>query len=424
VVVPRFSVSVLASVRPPVTPSSSVLIPFTASLNVVVEVVTPSIASARGLADPTIPSSAFLACSATLTTSPVSVLNSVMPPVAASTPAPKLVKVSDNESTEEEAESALPVADSALSLKEFIEDAAGSILPPKSANAPPSEDIEVSAVCALESISSSAPFAPEADDSTSPNVLFNEPAELSTSSKSEAKPDVLLLTSDSDEATLSMLLATLSAVLDRESMELWSSEKSPDRPDKSPWSSDKDEPSESMSLLIESIFELAPSISLMKDWKSLVASVTPSTFNDNRYSPSAKPENAVKQVVKSKLENYQVMGLKAEGLDDVKRTLEALTNQLPDAVKDAVDESLSEGMFHSVGIVHVITGKLRDSIRTENVSSEGGDLVAGGEGGVNYADIEELGNSRREGHPYLRPGFEVATNSVLDNVKKEIDRLL
>lgn len=118
------------------------------------------------------------------------------------------------------------------------------------------------------------------------------------------------------------------------------------------------------------------------------------------------------------------MGLTADGLDDIKRTLNALSNQLPDAVKDAVDESLSEGMFHSVGIVHVVTGKLRDSIRTENVSSEGGDLVAGGEGGVNYADIEELGNSRREGHPYLQPGFEVATNAVLDNVKKEIDRLL
>jgi hypothetical protein len=118
------------------------------------------------------------------------------------------------------------------------------------------------------------------------------------------------------------------------------------------------------------------------------------------------------------------MGLKEEGLDDVKQTLERLNNQLPDAVKDAVDESLSEGMFHSVEIVHVVTGRLRDSIRTENVSSDGGDLVAGGEGGVNYASIEELGNSRREGHPYLQPGFEKTKSVVLDNLKKEIDRLL
>lgn len=118
------------------------------------------------------------------------------------------------------------------------------------------------------------------------------------------------------------------------------------------------------------------------------------------------------------------MGIKQDGLDDIKRTLKALENQLPNAVKDAVDESLSEGMFESVDIVHVITGKLRDSIRTENVSSEGGDLVAGGTGSVNYADIEEVGNSRREGHPYLRPGFERTKQVIDQNLKKEIDRLL
>lgn len=118
------------------------------------------------------------------------------------------------------------------------------------------------------------------------------------------------------------------------------------------------------------------------------------------------------------------MGLTEDGLDDIKQTLNRLVNQLPTAVKDGVDESLSEGMFHSVEVVHVITGKLRDSIRTENVTSEGGDLVAGGTGGVDYADIEELGNSRREGHPYLQPGFEVATNSVTENVRKQIDDLL
>lgn len=118
------------------------------------------------------------------------------------------------------------------------------------------------------------------------------------------------------------------------------------------------------------------------------------------------------------------MGLKQEGLDEIKQTLERLINQLPTAVKDGVDESLSQGMFHSVDTVHVITGKLRDSIRTENVTSEGGDLVAGGTADVNYADIEELGNSRREGHQYLRPGFEVATAAVEENIKKEVDRLL
>ena len=118
------------------------------------------------------------------------------------------------------------------------------------------------------------------------------------------------------------------------------------------------------------------------------------------------------------------MGLTEDGLDDIKMTLNRIANQLPTAVKDAVDESLSEGMFHSVDVVHVVTGRLRDSIRTENITEEGGDLVAGGEGGVDYADIEELGNSRREGHPYLRPGAEVAFRSLQENVKKQVDDLL
>lgn len=117
------------------------------------------------------------------------------------------------------------------------------------------------------------------------------------------------------------------------------------------------------------------------------------------------------------------MGIQQDGLDDIKKTLERLVNQLPDAVKEGVDESLGEGMFHSVEIVHVVTGKLRDSIRVENVTSEGGDLVAGGTGGVNYADVEELGNSRREGHPYLQPGFEKATSVVEQNVRKQIEDL-
>lgn len=123
------------------------------------------------------------------------------------------------------------------------------------------------------------------------------------------------------------------------------------------------------------------------------------------------------------------MGLDQEGLDEIKQTLERLINQLPTAVKDGVDESLNEGQMHSHGIVHVITGNLQSTIRTENVSEEGGDLVAGGTQGsfgkfVDYADIEEMGNSRREGHPYLRPGFEVATAAVAENIKKEVDRLL
>ena len=123
------------------------------------------------------------------------------------------------------------------------------------------------------------------------------------------------------------------------------------------------------------------------------------------------------------------MGLDQDGADEVKKTIERLANRLPDAVKEAVEESLGEGQMHSHEIVHVITGNLQSTIRTENITEEGGDLVAGGIDGeygkfVNYAAIEELGNSRREGHPYLRQGIEIAFNSLKDNNKKNIDDLL
>lgn len=110
-------------------------------------------------------------------------------------------------------------------------------------------------------------------------------------------------------------------------------------------------------------------------------------------------------------------------LDDMVADLEAFKNKIPNAVKDAVQEALDEGKDHSVGVVHVVTGALRDSIRVENVTEDGGDLVAGG-GGVDYAEYEELGTSRREGHPYLTPGMEVAFRSLKDKVKDKIEEAM
>lgn len=118
------------------------------------------------------------------------------------------------------------------------------------------------------------------------------------------------------------------------------------------------------------------------------------------------------------------MGLESSGADDIRKALERLANDLPDAVRGAIDESLEEGKDHSIDVVHVVTGRLRDSIRTENVTEEGGDLVAGGIDGVDYAAVEELGNSKREGHPFLRPGFEISQRALSENVKKKIDDLL
>lgn len=115
------------------------------------------------------------------------------------------------------------------------------------------------------------------------------------------------------------------------------------------------------------------------------------------------------------------MSLEGDALKDMISDLRSFSKAIPHAVKEAVEESLDEGMFHSVEVVHVVTGRLRDSIRTDNVTEEGGDLVAGGTGGVNYAAIEEEGNSKREGHPYLRPGMEVAFRALPKKVKDKIE---
>lgn len=111
-----------------------------------------------------------------------------------------------------------------------------------------------------------------------------------------------------------------------------------------------------------------------------------------------------------------------DGLERMRDKIQGIIDGLPNAVKDAVQESLDQGKDHSVEVVHVVTGRLRDSIKTENISEEGGDLVAGG-GVVDYAAYEEFGNSRREGHPYLTPGFEIATREFPNKLKDKLDEV-
>lgn len=118
------------------------------------------------------------------------------------------------------------------------------------------------------------------------------------------------------------------------------------------------------------------------------------------------------------------MGLEGDDLDAMKKRLRRIIDGLPDAVKEAVDESLEEGKEHSVGIVHVVTGRLRDSIRTENVSEEGGDLVAGGTGGVDYAAHEEFGTARREPHPFLSSGYQIAQRQLPQKMKEKLRDLM
>lgn len=63
--------------------------------------------------------------------------------------------------------------------------------------------------------------------------------------------------------------------------------------------------------------------------------------------------------------------------------------------------------------VHVVSGDLRDSIRTEPSDEPGiANVIAGGINGVDYAADEEFGNSRRPPHPYLRPAADTGKSEA------------
>lgn len=116
--------------------------------------------------------------------------------------------------------------------------------------------------------------------------------------------------------------------------------------------------------------------------------------------------------------------MSVQGGDQVRRSLENLAKGFGKAVNDGVAEKLEEGKQTSVDTVHVITGALKGTIRVEMKGNGNGDLVAGGQDGVDYAAEEELGNSSREGHPFLNPGFSVATQNLPATVKKKVDALM
>lgn len=118
------------------------------------------------------------------------------------------------------------------------------------------------------------------------------------------------------------------------------------------------------------------------------------------------------------------MSLTVEDGGNTKKKLENLIKGLPEAARAASQDTLQTGERQAKTVVHVITGRLRDSIRTENITQNGGDLVAGGTGEVDYAIYEELGNVYREGHPFLRPSLEYSMRDGPKNLKKKIDNLM
>jgi hypothetical protein len=83
--------------------------------------------------------------------------------------------------------------------------------------------------------------------------------------------------------------------------------------------------------------------------------------------------------------------------------LERIISGLPHASQLGRRRAAEDGINDAKRIVHVQTGALQRSIRilseTQNTTTYGSDL--------DYAYVEEYGNSRRPAHPYLRPRFNV-----------------
>ncbi len=73
------------------------------------------------------------------------------------------------------------------------------------------------------------------------------------------------------------------------------------------------------------------------------------------------------------------------------------------------------------GTVHVVSGNLRDSIRTESGDEPGmAEVIAGGINGVDYAGDEEYGNSRRPPHPYMRPALDSGKSEARTVMRRRV----
>ena len=101
--------------------------------------------------------------------------------------------------------------------------------------------------------------------------------------------------------------------------------------------------------------------------------------------------------------------------------IERIISELPQAVKRGRRRAAEDGINDAKRIVHKDTGALMNSIRileeTEDMTAYGSEL--------DYAYVEEHGNSRRPAHPYLAPRANALREGLAAQyVKQEIDKIL
>lgn len=100
-----------------------------------------------------------------------------------------------------------------------------------------------------------------------------------------------------------------------------------------------------------------------------------------------------------------------------------VTNGLDQAVQDACQDTADAMKEHAQAIVHVITGRLRDSI-TGTADIRSGRRVAVLEAAAPYALMEELGTRTRAGHPYLRPAIDAEAPRFTERLRAATRRRL
>lgn len=89
------------------------------------------------------------------------------------------------------------------------------------------------------------------------------------------------------------------------------------------------------------------------------------------------------------------------------------------ALAKGLDSAGARAEAYAKETVHVITGNLRDSIGHE--ASDDAVVVYAG---MDYAPYEELGTSRQDAHPYLRPSVMDHTGELMDIIGNAVSSVL
>ncbi len=87
----------------------------------------------------------------------------------------------------------------------------------------------------------------------------------------------------------------------------------------------------------------------------------------------------------------------------------ALGNHVDSQAKAITKAWAYEGVYNSKALAHVITGRMKKSIRFQQLGPMKWKTTVG----AYYGIYEEFGTRHREGHPFFAPGHAKATKSAV-----------